>query len=111
MGHAIEQVAAYKQLLHGEAVAWGMNAATHLASALGLLHASEADSILRTVALYGPIPSVNGISAENLERRLVADKKSVQGKVHFVLPDRIGHVVVRSDVTPAAALAAIRAAL
>jgi len=30
VGHAIEQATAYKALLHGEAVGWGMVAALHL---------------------------------------------------------------------------------
>jgi 3-dehydroquinate synthase len=110
-GHALESETKYSRFLHGEAVAWGMNAATHLSRDVGLLSAAEAEAILRTIALYGPIPSVEGLRAENLEARLVADKKSIQGKVHFVLADRIGHVVVRSDVAPEAALRAIRAAL
>ena len=33
VGHAIEQATAYKVLLHGEAVAWGMIAALHLGAA------------------------------------------------------------------------------
>jgi 3-dehydroquinate synthase len=110
-GHALESETKYSRFLHGEAVAWGMNAATHLSRDLGLLTSDDACAILRTIALYGPIPPLNGISAENLEARLVADKKSIQGKVHFVLADRIGHVVVRSDVPSEAALQAIRAAL
>jgi 3-dehydroquinate synthase len=110
-GHALESETKYSRFLHGEAVAWGMKAATHLAADVGLLRNGDTEAILHTVELYGPIPPVDGISAENLEARLIADKKSVQGKVHFVLPDRIGHVVIRSDVTADAALAAIRSAL
>ena len=110
-GHALESETKYSRFLHGEAVAWGMKAATHLAADVGLLRNGDTEAILHTVELYGPIPPVDGISAENLEARLIADKKSVQGKVHFVLPDRIGHVVIRSDVAADAALAAIRSAL
>jgi 3-dehydroquinate synthase len=61
--------------------------------------------------MYGPIPSLDGITAEALGARLGSDKKTVQGRVHFVLPDRIGHVVVRSGIDQAAVLRAIRTAL
>jgi 3-dehydroquinate synthase len=111
VGHALEAETGYSHFLHGEAVAFGMRAATHLAADAGLLAHAQRDQILRTVESYGPIPSLNGIAAENLEARLASDKKSVQGKVHFVLPDRIGHVQIRSGLPRAAVLSAIQAAL
>ena len=111
IGHALEAETKYERFLHGEAVAFGMKAATHLARIAGLLRASDCDAILKTVDLYGPIPSLAGIAAESLAARLVSDKKTIQGKVHFVLPDRIGHVVVRSGISEADVLQATRAAL
>jgi 3-dehydroquinate synthase len=88
-----------------------MKAATHLAAETGLLHPDSRDAILRTIELYGEIPSLDGITAESLVRRLVSDKKTIQGKVHFVLPDRIGHVVVRSGIGEDQVMAAIRSTL
>ena len=41
LGHAIEAATGYKQLLHGEAIAWGMLAAIHIASARQLLPESK----------------------------------------------------------------------
>ena len=38
LGHAIEAATRYKKLLHGEAVAWGMIAATRLGLARGTDH-------------------------------------------------------------------------
>jgi 3-dehydroquinate synthetase len=60
---------------------------------------------------YGPIPSVNGIGAAALQGRLVKDKKTIQSQVHFVLPTKIGEVVVKSDVPPEAVMKAIEMAL
>jgi 3-dehydroquinate synthase len=97
--------------LHGEAVAFGMNAATQLASLVGMLETFDRDSILRTVALYGPIPSLDGIQPDALFRRLVRDKKTIQGKVHFVLPERIGQVRVLSGIPEDKIFSAIQAAL
>ena len=111
IGHALEAETKYERFLHGEAVAFGMKAATHLAHRVGLLNASDCDSILKTITLYGPVPSLDGITAESLAARLVSDKKTIQGKVHFVLPDAIGHVVVRSGIPGADVLEATRAAL
>jgi 3-dehydroquinate synthase len=111
IGHALESQTKYERFLHGEAVAFGMKAATHLASLVGLLSDTDRDRILRLIDAYGPIPSLDGISAESLVSRLVSDKKTIQGKVHFVLPDSIGHVVVKSGIGEEQVLAATRAAL
>ena len=111
VGHALEAETKYERFLHGEAVAFGMKAATHLAQITGVLSAKDRDAILHAVDLYGPIPPLSGITAEPLAARLVSDKKTIQGKVHFVLPDRIGHVVVRSGISEADILQAICAAL
>lgn len=110
-GHALEAETEYKRLLHGEAVAFGMRAAVYLAQSTGYLSAEDTVDILEAIRLYGPIPPLNGISAQSLFDRLVSDKKTIQGKVHFVLPDRIGEVRVVSNADPGAVLSAIQAAL
>jgi 3-dehydroquinate synthase len=110
-GHALEAETGYTRFLHGEAVAWGMRAAVYLAESTGHLSAEDSVDILETIRLYGPIPPVVDISAENLHRRLVHDKKTVQGKVHFVLPVRIGECEVVSGVPEKQVMEAIRSAL
>ncbi len=110
-GHALEAETKYERLLHGEAVAFGMRAATILAERRGSLAASEAASIQTTIDKYGPIPALDGISAANLAARLRSDKKTVQGKVHFVLPVKIGEVQVVSGVTESLVLDSIQTAL
>ena len=110
-GHALEAETAYSRFLHGEAVAWGMRAAVFLAERTGHLSAEDSVDILDLIERYGPIPPVDGIAAHNLVARLVHDKKTIQGKVHFVLPVRIGEVTVTADVDPKLVDEAIRCAL
>jgi 3-dehydroquinate synthase len=110
-GHALEAETGYTRFLHGEAVAWGMRAAVYLAETTGHLSAEDSVEILDVLRLYGPIPPLDGIPAGNLHARLVHDKKTVQGKVHFVLPVRIGEAVVVSGLDEQLVLAAIRSAL
>jgi 3-dehydroquinate synthase len=110
-GHALEAETEYKRLLHGEAVAWGMRAAIYLGQATGYVSSEDAVEMLAIIADYGPIPGLDGIRAENLVARLVHDKKTVQGKVHFVLPVRVGEVIIVSGVDDKAVLEAIRSAL
>jgi 3-dehydroquinate synthase len=110
-GHALEAETGYTRFLHGEAVAFGMRAATHLAQTTGHLSAEDAVEMLETVGKYGAIPTLRNISIENLLARLLHDKKTVRGKIHFVLPVRIGEVTVVSEVAEPAVREALRSAL
>ena len=110
-GHALEAETRYERFLHGEAIAWGMRAATILAEKTGRLTASDAASIRAVVAKYGSIPSLDGIDAGNLARRLRSDKKAIQGSVHFVLPVKIGDVAIVSGVDDVLVMESIQAAL
>jgi 3-dehydroquinate synthase len=110
-GHALEAETQYRGFLHGEAVSWGMRAATYLARDLGMLSVEDGASILQLLDRYGPIPDVDGIGAAALQSRLVKDKKTIQSRIHFVLPVKIGEVVVRADVPPEPVGRAIERAL
>jgi 3-dehydroquinate synthase len=109
VGHALEAETQYARFLHGEAVAFGMRVATLLAERVSGL--KERADIDRVIVNYGPIPSLDGISARNLAKRLVSDKKTIQGNVHFVLPVRIGEVTVVSGVDDRVVLESIEAVL
>lgn len=98
IGHALEAETSYERFLHGEAVAFGMIAATRLAVTTVALPPVDAERIVDVVNAYGPIPDCAGIRAENLVARLGRDKKTMQGRVHFVLPTAIGAVKIISDV-------------
>jgi len=111
LGHALEAETGYARFLHGEAVAYGMCAAAQLARLAGCLAETDCRRIVETVRAYGPIPPLEGVQAQNLVARLVHDKKAVQGKVHFVLPVRIGEVEVVAGLDEALVLEAARAAL
>jgi 3-dehydroquinate synthase len=111
IGHALEAETRYERFLHGEAVAFGMHAATRLAEKIGKLGARDAATIHAVVRRYGPIPPLDGISAGNLVARLGSDKKTVKGNVHFVLPVRIGEVTIVAGIDPAAIREAVEAVL
>jgi 3-dehydroquinate synthase len=110
-GHALEAETDYSRFLHGEAVAWGMKAATLLGAMERLLSAEDKREILRCVNSYGPLPPLEGIDPARIAARLKSDKKTVQGKIHFVLPERIGAVKITADVQERFVNAAIEEAL
>ncbi|MGH9582905.1 MAG: 3-dehydroquinate synthase, partial [Bryobacteraceae bacterium] len=101
VGHAIEAETEYVRFLHGEAVAWGMLAATRIAELLGRISGEDAERIRRVVCRYGPLPPAKDLDADRLMARFASDKKTLQGKAHFVLPTRIGEVEIVSDIDPA----------
>jgi 3-dehydroquinate synthase len=88
-----------------------MRAATHLARLIGCLEPGEAARIIDVIRVYGPIPDLEGVGAEALVARLVKDKKTIQGTVHFVLPIRVGEVKITSEVEEKAVLEATNIAL
>lgn len=97
IGHALETETNYRSLLHGEAVAWGMIAASNIALAVGRTDSVTAGRIADAVLSLGRLPEVN-VSARKILGRLQSDKKTQNGVVHFVLPREIGKVEIASDV-------------
>jgi 3-dehydroquinate synthase len=110
-GHALEAETEYKRFLHGEAVGWGMKAAAFLGRREGLLAREDEREIVECIEAYGALPSLAGIDPHRLAARLKSDKKTVQGRIHFVLPERIGAVKITADVDERNVLAAIEEAL
>ena len=106
IGHALEAETGYKTLLHGEAVAWGMVAAARIAAGVGKLNDGDAERICRVTRDVGPLPRLN-VRGTGIVRRLHSDKKTRNGRVHFVLPTEIGKVEVVDDVPEKVVLAAV----
>jgi len=90
LGHALETATNYRRFRHGEAVGWGMIAATLVAVAQGHLSDDDALRIIRLVASIGPLPRLDTLRAASLRPILASDKKSRGGRVRWVLPRRIG---------------------
>ncbi len=97
IGHALEAETGYSSLLHGEAVAWGLIAATNIALAVGRTDSITAGRIADAVLGLGRLPELK-VSALKILQRLQADKKTQGGVVHFVLPREIGKVEIAADV-------------
>jgi 3-dehydroquinate synthase len=108
IGHALETATKYRQFLHGEAVAWGMIAAAHIAVKLSKLDVGIGDRIGEAVLGFGPLPPVE-VRSQPILRLLQADKKTRDGVVHFVLPREIGKVEVVDNVPAKAVLEAVDA--
>jgi 3-dehydroquinate synthase len=97
IGHALEAESGYRHFLHGEAVAWGIIAATHIAAITRRINNNTAVRISNAVLRLGKLPAVEARSRD-IVRLLVRDKKTRDGAVHFVLPREIGKVEIANDV-------------
>ncbi|HEY7124744.1 MAG TPA: 3-dehydroquinate synthase [Ktedonobacterales bacterium] len=109
IGHALEAVTGYTTWLHGEAVAIGMEAAAHIAIALGLL-APEAAARQRALLLACKLPiSCPDLAFDALLEAMSRDKKVQSGRMRWVLPTSIGQAIVSSDVPLALVKQAVEA--
>lgn len=97
IGHALEAATDYTHFLHGEAVAWGMIAAAVIARDARSCNAETTERIIAATRSYGTLPPVE-CGVDEVMSRLIADKKTIAGTVHFVLPQKIGKVKISGDV-------------
>ena len=110
IGHAIEAATNYKQLLHGEAVAWGSIAALNVGLARKTVTQQQADRIQSLILRYGPLSAFKADAAK-LVALTSSDKKTRSGVRSFILPDGIGATQIVRDVTDAELLTATESML
>ena len=94
VGHAIESATGYGEYLHGEAIAVGMVCAATIGEILGVSPrglAADTAALVESAGLPARVPADVLLGAA---KYIVRDKKSVDGKVRFVLIDQIGHAVL-----------------
>lgn len=106
VAHALEAVDGYANLLHGEAVAYGLRAATRIGVAVGVTpvaRAARIEGLLDRLGLgRAPLP----YPTDQVVEATGTDKKHAGGRLRWVLPTAEG-VVVRDDVPAEPVLAAV----
>ena len=97
-GHVIENLCGYGEYLHGEAISIGMRIAGEIALARGLW--SEHESIRQNNLFknYGLPIEIPRLKRSEVVRILMGDKKVQEGKMRFILPNKIGEVGIYNDV-------------
>jgi 3-dehydroquinate synthase len=100
VGHALEAITHYRRFRHGEAVGYGLCAATHLSERRGLITREDAQRIYAAVARLGRLPPVRDLRARDALDAIGHDKKTVAGRLHFVYARGIGATEIAADVTP-----------
>lgn len=110
IGHGIEAATGYSAVLHGEAVAVGMEGAAQIALQLGLLMPEVVARQRAIVQRYGLPIAWPGVDLEATLQAMTLDKKVAAKKQRWVLLTAAGSTVIRDDV-PAALVREVVAGL
>lgn len=97
-GHVIEKESNYVKFLHGEAVAIGINIANHLAYKLGLLSQNELKKIEEVLEKFELPFNYKIIDEYAFYDSFFLDKKSLNNKIKFILPNKIGNFITKNDI-------------
>ena len=112
IAHPVETVTDYSELLHGEAVAFGMAVECRLAAARGLLSADRLDQILGLLRRVGLPTTVLELGTDLDGARLAQAIERIRlirgGGFRFVLPVEIGDTLIADDVGPEELMDALR---
>jgi 3-dehydroquinate synthase len=107
LGHALERLAGYRGLRHGEAVALGMVFAARVAEAIGLAQPGLAAGHVELLAALGlPVGGVR-LEPDRVLAAMATDKKQRQG-LRLVLLRRLGEPEVVTNPDRQVLVAAIR---
>jgi 3-dehydroquinate synthase len=98
VGHAIEAVTDFK-VNHGTAVAAGMITAGRIACRMGLFPERDLERLTGVIAAAGLPTAMPGLNTSDILEAIKHDKKIAGGTVKFILPVRIGQVIVSDKVT------------
>ena len=98
VGHAVEKLKNFK-LLHGQCVSIGTVCACYLSLKRGLITKEEYESALEALRAYRLPISVQGLNADEILTATKSDKKMEQGKIKFVLLEKMGYAYIDKTVT------------
>jgi len=92
VGHAIEAAGGYKALKHGQAIVIGMIVAARLAYRMNICAKSVLNEQIHVFNSFNLIKPLKNLKINNIIKRLYNDKKAINGKIRFILTNKIGCV-------------------
>jgi 3-dehydroquinate synthase len=93
LGHALEAATGYTRFLHGEAVAWGLEAAAILSRQRGLLSSESEQRLRRAASGLGARPPISDLDPDLVCSYIAVDKKRDAQGIGWVLPTDDGVVL------------------
>jgi shikimate kinase/3-dehydroquinate synthase len=110
VAHGLEAALGYEDILHGEAVAYGLRAASRIGLALGVTPADRADRIERLLSRLELGCVAPGTSTDRVLAAMATDKKHSATGLRWLLPTESG-VEVRTGVPEAVVREAVESVL
>ncbi|WP_274651642.1 3-dehydroquinate synthase [Paenibacillus humicola] len=101
IGHALEAVAGYGELLHGEAISIGMVGAARLAVRLGAPEDVYTVTKLALSSVGLPVRLPAHLDTDAIMDAMMHDKKFQEGTMVFIVPVAIGKVAINKSVSAA----------
>ena len=98
IAHAVEVETNYKKYRHGEAVAIGMIGAALISQSLKKISAAEVQRLENLIQKLNLVAKAENCDVEKLFQATFRDKKSVGGKVNWVLMKKFGETEITSEV-------------
>ncbi|MFC1809993.1 3-dehydroquinate synthase [Patescibacteria group bacterium] len=97
-GHAIEKISRFS-VQHGEAVAIGMAMINTIGVNNRWLKKKHADRIKNIIKMYGLPTKYPKMNVKNLMNAMKMDKKVKDGKILYIVPYRIGKVLLTEKIS------------
>ena len=98
MAHAIEEASNYTGYAHGEAVAVGMIGAAYISYKLDRIDRSVVDRLENLIDKLSMVSRVKECAIDRMMKTIYRDKKTINGKINWVLVDSIGKVSITNEV-------------
>lgn len=98
-GHVIENETAYKEFLHGEAVAIGMVMANAMAVEMNYMSEDEANRVKRVLEIYDLPTEYKIADINSFYEAFFLDKKSSDAAITFILPLGLGDVTITDKIS------------
>lgn len=107
IAHAIEEETAYKKYSHGEAVDIGMIGAALISQKLGYVDAAKVTRLKNLIENFGMYTYCENCGVEGIYKALFRDKKTIGGKINWVLMKDFGDVEISDKVPKEIIIAAL----
>ncbi len=105
--HSLERFYNFTQILHGEAVFWGIKCACELGKLIGNVDNKDVE-IYNSLITRMPLPALPSTpDPQSLYNMMFTDKKVESGKLKFVIPTNPGESIVKSDISEKDVLATL----
>ena len=98
IGHGLESFKKYKDLLHGEAIFYGMKCALYLSNKFGKLSDREYMSSIQFLSKFD-LPDLDIDDNDTFINFVKNDKKFRNKKIRFILLDEIGKSRISEDIS------------